>query len=393
VSTHESQSWSRVIGAFPEDPRARGESRGSLVITIGGLHGNEPAGVEASRRVLEQLRRDRPEFRGTLFCLTGNLQALALGERYVTEDLNRVWTDTRIEELRTGDASAFQDEKLEQNELYEEMQTLLSLEWDDVILLDLHSTSASGSPFAIMADTLQNRKAAAALHIPVLLGLEERVEGTLLSYMSEQGHIALCVEGGQNDLESTVDHHESVIWMILVSAGLLDREDLAGLPEKQRSLHEMAVGLPRFVEVRHREAVSPGAEFQMNPGYSNFQRVERGDVLAQAVAAGVSTEVATPLGGLLLLPRYQGQGNDAFFIGRAVHPVWLQLSAVLRRLRLESLLPWFPGITRHPDRSRALRVNPHVARWLVVQILHLFGYRRSTHCERHLVFVRRRDDL
>ena len=52
-----------------------------------------------------------------------------------------------------------------------------------VQLLDMHSFSADGSPFVILGDTLRNRRLAFPLRTPIVLGLEETIEGTLLSYL------------------------------------------------------------------------------------------------------------------------------------------------------------------------------------------------------------------
>ena len=45
--------YSRELG------RVRGEAPGATLIAVGGVHGNEPAGLEAGRRVLARLRGAR----------------------------------------------------------------------------------------------------------------------------------------------------------------------------------------------------------------------------------------------------------------------------------------------------------------------------------------------
>ena len=47
--------------------------------------------------------------------------------------------------------------------------------------------------------------------------------------------------------------------------------------------------------------------------------------------------------GHVLLPLYQGKGNDGFFMAREVKALWLHVSAILRRLRLDMLV--------HPPRG------------------------------------------
>ena len=53
----------------------------------------------------------------------------------------------------------------------------------EVFVLDLHTTSASGLPFATVGDTLRNRHFAQSLPVTILLGIEEQLEGTMLEYL------------------------------------------------------------------------------------------------------------------------------------------------------------------------------------------------------------------
>ena len=375
----------RILGTYG------GKHPGPLIFVVGGIHGNEPAGVKAARQVLEVLRREECEMKGRVVALAGNMRALRDGCRYVNEDLNRIWVHDQLERLRSRSSSDLDAEEREQRELLSVIEPEIAKgNWDRVILLDLHSTSADGAPFSIMADTLQNRPIAFALPIPVILGLEERVEGTLLSYFSDRGYISVCVEGGQNDSPSTIEHHVAAIWVTLVAAKALDAAEAPWVDEERRRLEETAWGLPQVVEVRYRFPVPRGARFAMVPGFSNFDIIKEGDGLAH-VGPGLGEEVQSPADGLLLMPRYQGQGEDGFFLGNEVRRVWLRVSAVLRKLRLHWILPLLPGVRRDRDRDGVLRANPKVARWAVVELFHLFGFRWSRNEEKDLIFVRRRD--
>ena len=368
-----------------------GQTPGPLVVVTGGIHGNEPAGVLAVRRVLEVLERDRPPLRGKLVALAGNIGALSRRVRYVQEDLNRMWAPERVAEFRRRAEEALEPEAREQRELLEILErTIAEQPWQEVVLLDLHSTSAEGAPFSIMADTLQNRRIAFALPVPVILGLEERVSGTLLSWFSELGHTAVCVEGGQNENPGTIQHHVAAIWITLVSAGALDPLDAPWVAEETSRLAETAWGLPRVIEIRYRFPVPSGTRFAMVPGFSNFDLVEEGEILAH-IGGTEQAEVQSPSDGLLLMPRYQGQGEDGFFLGHEVRRVWLRLSACLRRMRLHWILPLLPGVRRDPRDKRVLHADQRVARFALVELFHLFGFRWSRNEGEELVFVRRMD--
>ncbi len=252
-------------------------------------------------------------------------------------------------------------------------------------------TSAPGAPFVIMADTLPNRDIAFQLSIPVILGLEEIVSGTLVEYFSERGHVALCIEGGSHQDPSTIDHHEAAVWLALVAAGLMGADSVPGGVELHRArLVRAAKGVPRVVEVLHRHQLRPPTPFAMGPGYRNFQPVVKGEALARE-GEKLKEKVHAAAAGLLLMPHYQEKGEDGFLLVRPVRRFWLGLSRLLRKLNLERILPLFPGVRAHPEQPSALLVTPRVARWFAVQIFHLLGYRKCRPEGNLLSFSRRRE--
>jgi hypothetical protein len=89
------------------------------------------------------------------------------------------------------------------------------------------------------------------------------------------------------------------------------------------------------------------------------------------------------------MPLYQGQGTDGFFLVREVPPFWLRVAAWLRHLQLERLLPVLPGVRKHPDQAATLVVDPRVARWFVLEIFHLLGFRRKRPQAGKLIVSRR----
>lgn len=377
----------RVGHTFPRQiGRYATGRRGPTLLVCGGLHGNEPSGPLAARRVIERLERERPPLRGEVLAFAGNLGALEMDLRYIDHDLNRCWTEERVELLSSAGTRVDSAEDREQRALLALIEEARGRATGPLTLLDLHTTSGKSPPFVLASDTLPNRPLAFAIPAPVILGLEETIDGTLVELMTERGHRAVVVEAGQHSDPLSVELHEAVVWLMLVAAGLLDRAEVPEHERWRRRVRDACAGLPRVVEVGHRHVIDPGDEFRMRSGYRGFSPIEAGEVLAR----DKSGEIVSPESGLLLMPLYQEQGTDGFFVVRPISRFWLALSSLLRRLRVHGVLPLLPGVRRHAERKRTLCVDTKVARFFPVEILHLFGYRRHHREGDCLVFTRRR---
>ncbi len=374
----------RTIGVFT------GKRPGPLVLCTAAIHGNEPAGIHALRRVFRWLRREKPSFSGEFAGFVGNLQALRRGARFVAKDLNRTWFPRRIDELRELSGShGLLDEDREQKELLDCLDEAIAGATGTVYCLDLHTSSAEGAPFICMGDTLKNRALALDIPVPIILGIEEHIEGDLLSYFSDCGYATVGFEAGQHEKAGSVDNHESVIWLSLISAGCLRRQDLPRYDTYRQRLKDQTRGLPHVVAMHHRHVVQPEDDFAMKPGYRNFQQVRPGEILATHRHGTITAKER----GILLLPLYQSSGNDGFFLARPVNWRWLALSAVLRKSSLARFVRYLPGIQVCPDRPETLLVNPAVARWYATELFHLLGYRRHRRGpEGRILVSRRRDD-
>ena len=362
-----------LLGRVESDP-----SHPTLLL-VGGLHGNEPAGVRAIQRVFERLQRDGLQLRCTLIGLAGNLPALRRGRRFVEGDLNRMW------------GAGYRSSEGQEGQARQSLQALIGRAIDrargPVVLLDLHSTSSGGAPFALVGDTLNNRRLARCLPVPLVLGLEESVEGTLLAYLGDLGHGALGFEGGAHADPQTLDHHIAAIWLTLVACGALERGDL----HDHRALHDMlrgaSQGLPAVVEVRHRHPVTREDRFRMAPGHANFGPVSRGQVIAHDAAG----EVLSPSGGVLLLPLYQGEGEDGFFIGRRVPRASLIASRFLRALGADRWVSLLPGVSCSPGFERRVVVHSEARNTWPSRVLRILGYRRRDETNLQSVLFRHRE--
>lgn len=368
----------RVLGIYD-----RGDP-GPTLLVLSGIHGNEPAGVHACRRVLAALERDRPDCAGRVVFLAGNLQALRAGRRFVDRDLNRQWTAANVARVLATDAGLRTTEDREQAELIHEFERFEASATGPVVFLDLHTSSADGSPFSCLGDTLANRRLAMALPVPVILGLEECIDGAVMEYFDERGHVGLAVEGGRHGAPASVDNLESSVWIALWAGGLL-RSDRVELDRHREVLRRASGGLPPVMEIRYRHAITPEMGFTMVPGFESFEAVPKGKLLAM----DCDGEIRATRAGRVLLPLYQGQGDDGFFFGTDVARFWLGVSTLMRRLGLAKIVHWAPGVARDPDDPMSVLVNKRVARWRVADVFHLLGFRKKRDAGATMRFSRR----
>ena len=370
----------RVLG------RVRGARSGPTLLCVGGLHGNEPAGVYAVRSVLTELATMVDEMAGEFVALAGNRTALAQGCRFVDRDLNRAWTSERLASLRNGGPKDTED--LEQVELLDAVEAVVEDARGPIYVLDLHTTSGPGAPFSTFGDSLPNRDFAEHIPVPMVLGLEELVRGTLLGFLGAHGLVAVAFESGQHLEPEAVDRAEAGIWISLAAARLLPESRLPRVAQARRALQRRSLGLPRALEMRYRHDVGPDDGFRMKPGYENFQHVREGEVLALDAAGDVKVNETSRV----LMPLYQEQGDDGFFLVREFSPFWLRVSYLMRCACLDRVAHWLPGVRRDPDDPDTLHVNKHVARWFAKQLFHLLGYREIEDIGEHLAMRRRRFD-
>ncbi|MBX3464844.1 MAG: succinylglutamate desuccinylase/aspartoacylase family protein [Planctomycetes bacterium] len=358
---------------------------GPTLLVLAGIHGNEPAGVQAVLRVLAHLQQQELPIAGRLVALAGNLGALAAGKRFLARDLNRGWSQEAIEALwARGDAESTPEDH-EQRDLLRRLEAALATASGPVVVLDLHSSSAAGPPFLCLADTIDNRRLGLATGVPLILGIEETIDGASLEWFAQRGIAALAVEGGRHEEAATVDNHAAVLWCMLARLRMLPVGSIDLAPYREQ-LRQAGGGAPPIVEIVLRHAITPEDRFRMEPGFVNFAPVERGGLLAHDRRGAIRS----PVRGHVLLPLYQALGDDGFFLARSVRPFWLHLARWLRRLRGDALIGLLPGVRTDPADRDTILVDPRIARWFVTEVFHLLGFRKERRRGARLAFTRRR---
>ncbi len=287
---------------------------GVRIVVVAALHGNEPDGVFAVQAILDGLaERDAP-LGGSLVALLGNRRAYARGQRYLERDLNRGWD---------GSPEPDDDTAVERQELRGALLTEVEAAraaGEPLIVLDLHSTSGPGAPFAIPQPGGASGLAAKALEacgLPEVKGLSERIDNALLSWLHVEGVPCLVMEGGQASAPGTAICLEAALWRVI--CGLLEL-DCAAEPRRPADafLMQATDGLPGRLEVHYAHYAAPGGGFAMDrPGGQPFRGFQAG-AKGERIRQDWDGPILAPFDGYLLMPLYQGLGGEGFFLAEEV---------------------------------------------------------------------------
>lgn len=307
----------RVIGTFD------GGLPGPLILATGAVHGNEPAGVKALEMVFEALEQERDarpgfQFRGKLIGLIGNLQAYRMRQRFVEQDLNRLWAFEMLPTLDDNAPETLKAENLEALQLYETIaNSIKSSTPESVVFLDLHTTSAEGGVFSLPTDEAESLALAKHLGAPAIIGLQESLNGTLLGFAAHGGFqtnemepnpVCVAFEAGQHESPYAVKRSAIAVLRCMRTLGCISMEDLTSF-EAGLTLPFFSY-MPPVVRFRYAHHIDAADGFKMRPGYANFQPIQKGEHLADDIHGPVLAREK----GLILMPLYQAKGSDGFFI-------------------------------------------------------------------------------
>lgn len=381
-ATQEDISVNRIIG------HVKGTKDGPTIIFTGGIHGNEPSGVFALKSVIDKLNSLQISMKGNLYAIAGNMWALQRGERYHSMDLNRLWTAPRMKKILNGKQSELgvNPDTAEQLEIFEVIQGIIENESGPFFFLDLHTTSSQTMPFLTVNDTILNRKFSQQFPVPSILGIEEFLEGPLLSYINYLGYIAVGFESGQHDDIQSITNHEAFAMIAAVTAGCINKDELPDYDEYLNTLRKASKGTGDIYEITHRHEIAPEEEFVMHPGYVNFSNIKKGVHLAESN----DRPVLSPRSGKIFMPLYQKQGNDGYFIVRRIPPFVLKLSAGLRKIKFDRILTILPGVKWANPKKKTLIIKLNVAKFFAKDFFHLLGY-RSKQVDSEYMYAKNRE--
>ncbi len=359
----------------------KSEKQGSTIVFFAGMHGNEFAGVNALNNVLKTI--SNKDIIGEIYGVYGNIKALHENKRFLDTDLNRMWTLKQLTVLTQKEI--LNEEAEEQKGLFRFINQLFATTEGPIYFIDLHTTSSKSLPFITINDALINRKFSSCFPVPIVLGIEEYLEGPLLSYLNTLGYVSLGFESGQHTDPEAIKNCEAFIFLALKHSGNLIVNEAKEVKKNENILKTASQNLASIFEVIYKYHIQPKEMFFMQDGFESFQDIEKGTALATTNGKPIYSDYSATL----FMPLYQKSGNDGFFIIRPIPRFFLGLSEVLRKTHADNLLTLLPGISWHNKRSGVLKANLKVTRFMVKSIFHLFGYRNKQADETHLLLYNR----
>ena len=310
------KALNRIIGKYT------GPERGPLIIAFGGMHGNELAGIRALDMLFHMLNVEpnhNPTFsyRGRLIGVRGNLQACQLGVRFLEKDLNRQFTPDNIERIRSTPITELQTEDRELKELVELVDhEVAEYQPDRLLVIDLHTTTADGGIFSIATDDQASVEMAKSLHAPVITGMLKGLRGTTLHYFCcdhfQCPTVSVTFEAGQHEDPLSTRRAIAALVSLLRAVGSVRPEDVENRHDDL--LLNYSQGLPKVAELLQVHSVKPDDRFRMLPGFRNFQPIKAGEILAQ----DKNGDIKSPVDAHILMPLYQNQGEDGFFLIKVI---------------------------------------------------------------------------
>ena len=288
----------RIIGEI------QGKEKGPLLIYVGGVHGNEMQGIIALENVFSSFKNNTENLKGRAIAIKGNLAAIEQNKRYISKDLNRIWD--RAEELEGSDVKEYQE--------YLEIKTIIEEElkgdFTQAYLIDLHTTSAPTIPFVVTKENDFNKAFMEKVDVPYVTGLKGYLDGTLLEWMCDLGHCGLVFEAGQHHSEISAIKHEAFVRLSMYYTEFISELSAKALYQLRDQLEdELRTKHNHFVLV-DRYKIGMGELFEMEAGFSNFEHVYEGEILAKNQEGHILAKADANI----FMPLYQKEGNDGFFI-------------------------------------------------------------------------------
>lgn len=266
----------------------RGSAPGPKLLMTGGVHGDEPAGTVALKRLASELERGEVKLlKGSLTLIpAANPEAGKANARYLEENLNRVM-------LRHVAPRNYE----------QKLANLICDQIDAVdIVLDLHAATAPTVPFSFMEiDTPDYRAWFDAVQAHYIITgwaalYKGRNEfGSMESYSHAHGKMAICAECGQKTNPASADEAYRMARATLAHFGMTE-----GIARTKVT--------PKYVHITEVEFMRMAGELEH--AFLNFEELKAGQLIGR-YEDGV--EMRSPGDGIIVMPRINCPPGDEWY--------------------------------------------------------------------------------
>jgi predicted deacylase len=263
---------------IPHVVRFVGENPGPSLAILGGIHGNEPCGVRALEKLEAFLVSGELKVKsGSLTLIRGNIEALQVNKRFITQNLNRLF------KKNNGLGPCYELLRAEQ------LKPLLRAA--DYIL-DIHSTSQPSPPFILCEEP--DTEFARSLNIRwIVLGwaaLDPSLDGDTCTWAARHGRKAVTLECGQ--------HEDPSASGVAIAAAIRVLSCLGMIESPHRHFDGAA---PTVLQLYHAHILRDGG-FVYSRKYQGFDVVHAGE----CIGTDASGAYSAPQAGHIVLPADPG---------------------------------------------------------------------------------------
>mgnify|MGYP001585512185 FL=1 len=131
-----------------------------------------------------------------------------------------------------------------------------------------------------------------------------------MNCICKKGHVGLAFEAGLHHSKTSLIKHEFFVKLSFHILGVYDGYSELELLELADLLSDELTPKHFHFTLVERYKIDTDEEFKMEEGFSNFEKIYKGEVLA----TNQYGDIMSAVNGNIFMPLYQNQGKDGFFI-------------------------------------------------------------------------------
>lgn len=159
---------------------------------------------------------------------------------------------------------------------------------------------------------------------------------------------------------SAIENHKIFIYLSLYFTGALNKSAF-DVDRCFQQWNSITANHQAFYEIYERFEVKENERFVMKPGFTNFQSIDRNQILASLDGQDINAKEKS----IIFMPLYQVQGSDGFFLIRPIPRFFLWLSRHVRTFKLDRFFVFLPGVKWSSEAKDTMLVDLRIARFFL----------------------------